>query len=451
MKFKKLLVLGLTTATAAVTLTGCGSSKADVVFWHTMGETNMATLDAMIVEFNKIYPDIKVEHAAQGGFDDLKEKVSTAIQGGNEPTLSYCYPDHVASYLTQQVVVDLDQFIDSTAKISSTGVATSDSFVDDIVGFSSTEKEDFIEGFWNEGTVYNSLGTMFSFPFSKSTEAMYYNKTVFDENDWKVPTTWDEMWALCADIKEVYPDPDFKPLGWDSENNMFITLLEQNNLPYTSTDSSNRYTFKTDEAIDLFTEIQEYYKKGYFTTKALSDDNYTSTQFKNQELFMTIGSTGGASYNEPDKVDGKYEFEYGVAPIPQETNPALGDYNPAVNQQGPSLVMFDHGDDTNLATWLFMKFITSTENSAAYAMTTGYSPVRKSSMDLDSYKTFIADGSIQAQSLIVSAEQNDSFFTSAAFNGSSNARVQVGYIMEKICLNLEDVTKAFDEALDELR
>ncbi|MFI3328987.1 MAG: extracellular solute-binding protein [bacterium] len=453
MKFKKVLTLGLV-ATSALTLSACGGSSSSdgIVFWHTMGEANMAVLDSIIADFNKIYPEIKVTHAAQGGFDELKEKVSTAIQGGNEPNLTYVYPDHVASYLSQQVVVDLDTFIDNTNKISSTGIATTDAFEDDIIGYSTDEQNDFIEGYWNEGKVYNSLGTMFSLPFSKSTEAMYYNKTAFDANGWSVPTTWDEMWALCATIKATEGYEDVTPFGYDSENNMFITLLEQNNLPYTSNDASNRYTFNTTEAVSLFTDIQKYYNAGYFTTKALSEDEYTSTQFKAQDLLMTIGSTGGASYNLPDKDgDGEYVFEYGVTAIPQESNPMLGDAVSKVIQQGPSLAMLNDGSEKNMQTWLFMKYLLSPEVSATYSMSTGYSPVRKSSLELDYFQEFVGLGTIQANSLQVAIEQNDSYYTSLAFNGSSNARVQVGFIMEKICLSGTDVAQAFKDAIDELK
>ncbi len=446
---KKLFVAGLTTL-SVLGLTGCFDDDsyddyvapeygdefkdpteitATVEFWHTMGAANQLLLEGMIADFNKTYPNITINHSAQGGYDDLKEKISTAIIGNNQPNLAFCYPDHVASYLSQQVVVDLGQYIWSGT---------------DEYAISAEDQKDFVEAYWDEGTVYNSLGTMFSFPYAKSTEVMFYNKTLFEENNWDVPQTWDEVWALSEKSLEVYPDK--MPFSYDSESNMVITLLEQNGLPYTSTDSTHRYTFNTTEAVNLFTKIQGYYNKGYFYTSALNNDNYGSADFTAGNLLMTVGSSGGASYNEPPKDGlGEYIFEYGVTTIPQ-----VDTEDRKVIQQGPSLVILEGTEDEQLASWLFIKHITNTNNSAIYAAATGYSPVRNSSTETTVFKTALEQNTIQANVLKVAVSQNDAYFTSAAFNGSSDARTQMGFIMEKICLSQTDVATAFKAAYDEL-
>ncbi len=442
---KKILTLALLLV-GMLSMTGCMSQRAtitvdipdeltdeeiEITFWHTMGTSNQASLDVMIAEFNKIYPNITVTHAAQGGYDDLKDKVTKAIPAGTQPNLTYCYPDHVAVYLTGDAVMPLDDLISH-----------------ETWGFSDEDQADFIEGFWNEGTVYNEEGTMYSFPFSKSTEVMFYNKTVFDDLGLEVPTTWDEMWEVCAALKAAYPDSI--PLGWDSDDNCFITLLEQNGIPFTS--ASGEYLFDNDQAKALMTELASYSAetstgKGYFTSGDAYGD-YTSGAFTSQTMFMTIGSSGGASYNEPatDETSQQALFEYGIAEIPQ----ADAD-NPAVIQQGPSLaIMKDEDDQKVLASWLFLQFITNTSNSAAYSMSTGYLPVRYSSLELDSYKSYLSSGTIQAETLKVAELQTDAFFTSYAFDGSSAAREQAGYIITAIVLGTKTIDQAFAAAMEEL-
>ena len=70
-----------------VTLEELKNTDITVTFWHTMGATNMEYLNAMITNFNKIYPKITIEHDAQGGYDDIKEKdggiiiVKNSMQG----------------------------------------------------------------------------------------------------------------------------------------------------------------------------------------------------------------------------------------------------------------------------------------------------------------------------------------------------------------------------------
>ena len=54
---------------------GVPTENVTVVFWHTMGKENQIILDGWIEEFTAMYPNIKIEHAAQGGYDDINDKI----------------------------------------------------------------------------------------------------------------------------------------------------------------------------------------------------------------------------------------------------------------------------------------------------------------------------------------------------------------------------------------
>ena len=67
-------------------------------------------------------------------------------------------------------------------------------------------------------------------------------------------------------------------------------------------------------------------------------------------------------------------------------------------------------------------------------MASGYVPVLKSTFELDAYKDFLAEASnnkegIAALSAKICMEQEDAYFTSPAFVGSSDARDQVGQLL----------------------
>ncbi len=98
-------------------------------------------------------------------------------------------------------------------------------------GLTQEQKDDFISAYYEEGRQFGD-GKMYTLPMSKSTEVLYYNKTFFDANGLTPPTTWDEMEELCNKIVEI--DSSCIPLGYDSENNWFITMTEQLKTPYTS-------------------------------------------------------------------------------------------------------------------------------------------------------------------------------------------------------------------------
>ncbi len=425
---------------------GYDGSAVEIKFYHTMGANLREVLDAYIVEFNELYPNITIVHEQVGSYDDVRDQISTEIPAGNQPHIAYCYPDHVALYNLAGAVTTLDSLIDSTIEITRADGST------ETLGLTAEQKADFIEGYYNEGKEYGD-GLMYSMPLSKSTEVLYYNKTFFDANNLTVPSTWDELEALCAQIKAI--DPDCIPLGYDSEANWFITMCEQYGSDYTSA-SGDHFLFDNDQNHAFVKKFNEWYQKGYLTTQTLYGA-YTSGLFTAQtgtKSYMSIGSSAGATHQRPDMVDGAYPFEVGIATIPQ-----VDANNKKVISQGPSLCIFQKNNPQEvIASWLFVKFLTTTvEFQAEFGMASGYVPVLKSVGENPVYKEYLdsADGGdfIAALSAKVCLEQESAYYTSPAFNGSSTARDQVGALMAK-CLTLTgdvdgQIASAFQDAIDE--
>ncbi len=438
-----------TTSAAAyeVPAVGYDGSEVTLRFYHTMG-TNLSTvLDEYIAEFNKLYPNIHIEWTQVGSYDDVRDQISTEITVSNQPNIAYCYPDHVARYNLAGCVATLDNFINSDIVVTRADGTT------EILGLTQEQKDDFIEGYYNEGKQFGD-GLMYTMPLSKSTEVLYYNKTFFDENGIEVPTTWDELEAVCAKIKAI--DPNSIPLGYDSEGNWFITMCEQLNSPYTSA-TGDHYLFNNETNIDFVKKFRSWYDKGYLTTQTLYGA-YTSglfTSTTSPKSYMSIGSSAGATYQRPSKIDGEYPFEVGIASIPQ-----VSQTNRKVISQGPSLVIFSKANAQEVvASWLFVKYVTTNvEFQAAFAMASGYVPVLKSVAENPVYAEFIdsADGYdfVAALSAKVCLEQEDAYYTSPAFNGSSTARDQVASLLAK-CLSTKTdnvdamIRRAFQDAIDE--
>ena len=97
------------------------TQEVTITFGHTMGQASMAIVDKYIKEFNKIYPNIKVEHTNKGGWGDINGTITTEINGGTQPNIVYCYPDHVAMYNLAKSVVTLDNLIASDLAVGDTG------------------------------------------------------------------------------------------------------------------------------------------------------------------------------------------------------------------------------------------------------------------------------------------------------------------------------------------
>ena len=419
---------------------GYDGSAVTIKFYHTMGEPLRAVLDAFIVKFNEMYPNITVVHEQVGGYEDVRDQIKTELTVGNQPNIAYCYPDHVALYNVAKAVVTLDDLIASQIEVTKADGSK------EILGLTAEQQADFIEGYYEEGKEFGD-DKMYTLPFSKSTEVLYYNKTFFTENNLQPPKTWDEMEALCAKIKQL--DPSCIPLGYDSESNWFITMCEQLGSDYTSA-TGEHYLFNNDTNKQFVKRFRDWYQKEYVTTQEIYGA-YTSGLFVSttgQRSYMSIGSSAGAKHQRPQANDkGEYPFEVGITTIPQ-VNPDA----PKVISQGPSVCIFkDANPQEVVASWLFVKYLTtSVDFQAAFADASGYVPVLKSVADHPTYKAKMeaADGfnNIAYLSAKVCMEQADAYYTSPAFNGSAKARDEVGSLIQAAFIG--DASAGVDALID---
>ena len=406
--------------------------------------------DDYINIFQTLYPNIKVTHSRVGGYDDVRDKLKTELGSGQGPNLAYCYPDHVALYNKARAVQTLDKFI-YNEQVDAEGNL--------LYGLSNDQIDAFIDGYWDEGKSYGD-GNMYTLPLYKSTEVLYYNKTVFDAEGLEVPTHWfkddagenpeTSMEYVCEKLLEKYPNSI--PLGYDSEANWFITMCEQLNSPYTSA-TGNHFLFNNDTNKAFVSKFADMFARGLLTTQEIYG-GYTSGLFCNttdktsKNSFMSIGSSAGATHQLPDVPDA---FEVGIAPIPQ-ANPN----NCKVISQGPSLVMFKKTNQQEvMASWLLMRYLTTTlEFQAEMSMSSGYVSCLETVAENEKYAPWLLgaagtkDG-IAALSAQVCMDQADYYFTSPAFVGSSDARDQVGALMQAVFQKQMTVEEAFENAIKE--
>lgn len=386
-----------------------------IIFYSSYDGAAANLINNAIKAFETKYFGWTIRNVQVGGYSDLDNQILVDLENGRQPDIALCYMDYVANYLSSGKVIDLNPFI---------------SLTEGNIGYSQNELADFVESFYNEGLATNfgdydkygyTSNSLLTLPFVKSTEVMYYNKTVLDSLGLAPAKTWDELWGQCALMKMRYSD--VVPFGYDSESNFFITMCKQNGWGYTSANASH-YLFNNPETISWLNKIHGYYENGYLTTQR-DYGMYLSNLFCNGELIYYIGSSNGASHNDP-----RNDFEWGIAPIPS-SNTANG-VNSVSIAQGPSLVMFEGGyNATNtvekaLMTFLFMKELLDPTFQAAFAATTNYNPCRISSYDVKEYAEYIKGNSIQAVAQRVSKNMIDRMFTTPSFVGTLVAREEVG-------------------------
>jgi len=417
---------------------GYDGSEVEITFYSTQGTALKAITDIYIEKFNLIYPNIHVTHTSIGSYDDVRDQIKTEIPVKNQPNIAYCYPDHVALYNLSKAVVTVDNLIDSKISDGNGGV----------IGLTDAQKADFIPGYYDEGRQFGD-GLMYSMPYSKSTEVLYYNVEAFADAGIEVPTHWfsesesdtKSMEYVCAKLKEKHPNDI--PLGYDSEANWMITMTEQCGSDYTTANSDTKagyFLFDNDTNKALSKRFAEWYNKGWMTTQSLYG-SYTSGLFiadgsesAPTKSYMSIGSSAGANHQVPVKVDSAYPFTVGITSIPQ-----MSETNKKVISQGPSVCIFKKSNPQEVvASWLLVKYLTtSVQYQSEFGKASGYVPVLKSVASDPTYSAFIANydkGNDYATALAakVCLEQEEAYFTSPAFNGSSMARDQIGKALPKI-------------------
>ncbi|WP_286316247.1 ABC transporter substrate-binding protein [Romboutsia ilealis] len=412
MKFKKLTSLALSAVLMTGLMTGCGSKNnasseeivteitepVEISFWHAMSGDLEKTLENLTNKFMEANPNIKVNLQNQSTYNDLQQKMTATLASPKDlPTLTQAYPHWMINAMQDELLVDLKPYIEN-----------------ETIG--SENYNDILEGFRNSSEID---GKIYGMPFNKSTEVIWYNKTLFDELGLEVPKTFEEFAQVAKTITEK---KGIVGAGFDSLNNFYTTYLKNKGVDFNS---------KTDVTSAESVEAANYYldgiKDGYF--RIAGTDMYLSGPFANETLGMYVGSNAGESFVKQG-VDGK--FEIGVAPYPAES----------VMQQGTDLYMFSNATaEQRTAAFEFLKFLTSTENQITWGVETGYIPATHAAISSDEYKN---SGSL-VSSILEEATSKNLFINDVA-QGVDSAYNESRVVMEDILADKNSDVKSKLEA-----
>ena len=292
MKANRLLILA---AASLMALAGCGTNgngsggegeKTEIVIWTTYNDTYQAIINNCIDEFQTAHPNVTVKNVKQqGSYDDLKKMCVDGFAVDNYPDIVAAYPDSVADFLNNAKGLDISKYMN-----------------DPEIGWSQDDFDDIPEAIIAAGQNYSVPGT-YSLPCSKSTEAMYYNQDVLiglnlssidatinngqPLNDSYIQSlTWEEMFDKLIPALDRYDQAqpasgkiidrttytDWAWVGYDSDDNLFITLAEQYGYGYTAINEKTgkgEINFDNDGMKGLMKKFAGYNKNHYFTTKGV--------------------------------------------------------------------------------------------------------------------------------------------------------------------------------------
>ena len=457
---------------ACLLLTGChgGGDRAafplphsfdtattyEITFWaKTESNVTQANIykDA-IAAFEAIYPNIRVTLKLYTDYGRIYQDVITNIATDSTPNVCITYPDHIATYLTNDnCVVPLDDLLTDPRY----GLGGSE------VAFDAPTAAEMIPEFLAECKLN---GHTYAVPYMRSTEVCYINKTYVEKLGYTLPDvlTWDFIWdvseaAMAKDENGNYlvnGQPTMIPFIYKSTDNMMIQYLHQKGAGY-STPEGEILIFN-DDTREFLKEIASHVRSGAFSTFKVS--SYPANWLNAGQCIFAVDSTAGSTWmgsNAPlidiDE-DKMVDFETAVRMVPQ-----VDPENPKMISQGPSICVFNKADPQEvLASWLFVQFLLSNDVQIAYASTEAYVPVTTKAQNDPAYQDYLSrsgednqlyyDVKLDATKLLI-AHTDDTFVT-PVFNGSASLRDAAGQMIEESVKGVRRKKTIDDAFIDDL-
>lgn len=349
-----------------------------VVFWHQHSGQREEQLQQIIADFNATNEwGITVEAINQGSYSDIYARVTTDLAGGGDlPELVVAYGNQAATYFLNDGLIDINLLVNSPTW-----------------GLSEEEQADFFPSFFNADVFPQYGGVRLGFPPNRSMEVMYYNI------DWLRELR--EAGAISFDGPPTTPE-QFREAACAATANAFSgATSDVANIGYQlSTDASrfaswtfafggdifdyeaNQYTLNSPEAVEAVTFLKGLFEDG--CAGEIFERFGDQTNFGNGVTLFTVGSSSGIPFYA-SAVEAGAGFEWSVAAVPHVTE------QPVQNIYGASVSIPRTTPEQELAAWLFVKYYTSPEVQARWALASQYFPVRQSALEVEELATFLAE------------------------------------------------------------
>jgi len=358
---KTLRRTGLTVLALVVAAISAGAQGFDAVplkgttvtYWYQHSQGRETALQAMIARFNATNAwGITVKGEYAGNYADIANKMIAGIAGGSTPDLVVAYQNNAATYQLSDALVDLNPYVN-----------------DKTYGISAQDRKDFFEGFLAQDVFPQFGNARLGWPPNRSVEVLYYNA------DWLKalhrsgpPKTWDEFVADC----QAATDPAKGTYGYAinlDASGVFSQVISRGG-DFQAPDGKG-YKLNTKALVDSFTLMQKLYKAGY--AHKVAEQYGDQTDFANGKVLFTISSTAGMPfYGAAVKKGAQGAFQWNVAPFPGTTP------QPVLNIFGASVSVVKSTPAKQLASWIFLRWMSEPAQQAEWVKASNYFPVRRS-------------------------------------------------------------------------
>ncbi len=327
-----------------------------VKVWHPWFGAQASLFKSQVDEFNRSNEwGIVVGVQGKSNFNELFTETDAALKDSANPNIVIALPEHALAW--QKNVIDLNPYLH-----------------DPVYGLSDLEMADFPSVIWMQDEVD---GTRLGIPAQRTARLLLYNQSWARELGFDSPpaTSSDFEKQACAANKALASDAD--PTndalgGWLIDTDA-MTALSWIFAFGGGVQEENGYHFLSSANIDAFKFVKILQQKS--CAWVASPDTSVYERFAGrQALFATASLDGFVDQARAFGTLGSKD-EWVVLPFPGRDESAFVVY-------GSSFVMFKSDDVTQLASWLFMRWMLSPDIQARWVQSTGLFPLRDSTTSL---------------------------------------------------------------------
>lgn len=324
--------------------------------WYALSGTSGEAFLAVVDDFNAQNTGITITTSYSGGYTDTATKITAAL----------------ASNSTPDVLIG--------GQVTYTGAYGNFFAGEQAKADAEFNFDDVYEGLWEYGR-YN--GEICNIPYGISTNTLFYNKQLVEaaglDMTANAPKTWDEFLTVCQTLKEFYKDKvDFTPFVVSDQDWLTKSQLLQCNNPVIAHNddySEKTAAFGTEDCAKVAAWWQNMVKAGVMDMTV--NQNGTNTFAAGNAAFFAGSSTKIIEWNE---TMGANLMAIEMPSFDKQ----------AVAMGGNTISIFPSSDEkTAQAAWTFVKFVTSSEENAKFAVTSGYMPIRKSAAETSEVKAAV--------------------------------------------------------------
>jgi len=332
----------------------------ELQFWHPFSGEEGKALDALVKEFNTSNEwGITVKSISQGNYDDLFERMGSAINHGDYPNLVLSYSYQAQAWeAIREILVDLDAYVS-----------------DPVWGYTAAEQADFYPVFWEHDMADRGR---IGIPALRSAQLVYYNTSWAKELGFSTSPATPAQFKIqaCAAARANRQDADSQndhTGGWiiSTDYPSMLGWFNAFGAEVIRPDGKG-YRFNDPEVADTLTFLRDMYDEG---CAWLSDSQFPEDEFAARQGLFAIGSPSGIPSQEDAFADTASKDEWTVLEFPSPQG------KEGIPVYGPSFQILEDDPEEQLASWLLVKWLTSPENQARLAQASKMYPVRASSLE----------------------------------------------------------------------